>query len=220
MVDPLESKLNSAGNVQVDDARVAAALRSVVSDRAAMAKVPARRRTVSAVAAGLTFALLGTGAAVASQWGPWEYVPEPDLVIARGWSDVQGNFLGTCETHLAASSLGGDQRAAAQQFLSGLNVDALEPDAEQVAAGLVAVGRGDEIGNLVDGAKITDFDVTHTGELWADRGNAVILQNALQTTVFNKMSAEMIAIWPDLVNTLESTAETQCSPTSASTVTP
>lgn len=220
MVDLFESRLDSAGRVPVDDPRVSKALQSLVTDRAAAAKAPRRRRIMPALSIGLAVALLGAGAAAASQWGPWSYVPEPDLVISRDWTDVHGNFLGSCETHFAASSLSGDQRAAAQRFLAGLDVDSLEPDAERVASTLVAVGRGDEIGDLVQGAKLTDFDIHGSGPLWEGWGNARILQDGLLATVFNSLTTEMTQTYPDLADALSGTAETQCTTDSATPVVP
>ncbi|KQP56095.1 hypothetical protein ASF51_13315 [Agreia sp. Leaf283] len=141
-------------------------------------------------------------------------------MISRDWSDVHGNFLGSCETHFAASTLSGEKRDAARQYLDGLNVDSLEPDVERVAGGLVAVGRGNDIGDLVQGAKLSDFDIHHTGALWEDWGNARILQDGLQTTIFTSLSDEMTRAYPDLADTLAATAETQCTTDPATPVAP
>jgi hypothetical protein len=218
MVDLFESRLDSAGRVPVDDPRVSKALQAVVADRAAAAKAPQRRRIIPAISIGLTVALLGAGAAAASQWGPWTYVPEPDLVISRDWTDVHGNFLGSCETHFAASTLSGEKRAAVKSFLDGLDVASLEPDAESVAGDLVAVGRGDEVGDLIEGAKVSDFDITHTGPDWEDQSNARILQNGLYVTVFKLVNTELGKTWPEFqFGTL---GETQCTTDPATPVAP
>lgn len=213
MTDQLDNRLDSAGRRPTDDVRVRIALHALVEDRAASARVRPRRRLAPAVTIGLTLGVLGTGAAAASQWAPWTYVTEPDIVFSREWFDVEGRALGSCETHLATDSLSGDERTAAQTYLKTLDVDSLQPDPGFIAGRLLAVGRPDDLGRLIAGADIEDFNVHTDGEVWTGpiASDARILQDGLTQVVFNSLMADLVTQWPDLVNTLQSTAETQCS---------
>lgn len=98
MTDQLDNRLDSAGRRPTDDVRVRIALHSLGEDRAASARMRPRRRLGPAVAIGLAIGVLGTRAAAASQWAPWTYVTEPDVVFSREWFDVECRAPGSCET--------------------------------------------------------------------------------------------------------------------------
>lgn len=220
MTELLDSKLDSAGRVPSDDLEVARALHALAADRAQRAEPRRRRILIPALSIGVAFGLLGTGAAVASQWGPWTYVADPDVVVTRDWVDVNGTDLGTCESHLATNDLSPEAQTAARDFLSSLDVDSMKPDAEYVATLTVAVGRPEDLGRLIAGADVADFDINHTGPTWTGFSDARILQAGLMQTVFTSLGTELGDAWPNLTDELSANIETQCSTDPAGSDTP
>ncbi|MBO0985000.1 hypothetical protein [Rathayibacter sp. SD072] len=210
MIDPLDTKLGAAGRVPTDDAHVREALHALVADRAAPAR--SRRRLLPAVSIGVTIVILGGTAAAASQWGPWTWVTDPDLVYSREWFDVDGNSLGSCETRTSLDSLTDDQKTAVRDYVDALDVDALQPSPEAVAGRLLAAGRPEDFNRLLSGVDTTDFELYHEGELWTGQvsDDARIMQDGLSQVVWNSLAGELTAQWPDLVNTLQGKQETQC----------
>jgi hypothetical protein len=212
MTELLDSKLTAAGAVPTDDVRITEALRSLTADRARAANLRRRRIVIPALSIGLAFGLLGTGAVAASQWGPWPNVPDPDIQIAREWTDVNGLSLGTCESHIGTIGLSPEARTAARDYLATLDIDSIKPDTEMVATLLVALGRPDDLGRLIEGAHVADYDIeatgsTWTGEWWTD---ARILQDGLTSTVLTSLAKKMSADWPEASNQLSSNIDTQC----------
>lgn len=166
MTELLDSKLTAAGAVPTDDVRITEALRSLTADRARAAILHRRRIVIPALSIGLAFGLLGTGAVAASQWGPWPNVPDPDIQIAREWTDVAGVNLGTCESRIGTVGLSPEARTAARDYLATLDIDAIKPDTEMVANILFALGRPDDLGRLIDGADVADSDLELSGPTW------------------------------------------------------
>ena len=212
-MDSIDEKLGQAGALQSASAEQEHALRALVASRANEVRQPRRRRVlIPAVGIGGVLALLGTGVAVATQWGPWSYVPEADIVIAREWTDVAGVSLGACESRVAFDALEPDVADAARHYLSDVDVDALEPNAEAVAAGLVSVGLPERMPQLVDGADAGDYDVTHFGA-FVDRAwfsDARILQDALVDTVMKGMSDSHSEVSVAEFASFGARTETQC----------
>lgn len=213
MTDLLDSPLQSAGRVPSDDPEVTAALMALVADRTPRARRSRRRALIPVLSFSLALGLLGTGAAVASQWGPWTYVTDPDITISRDWVDVTGASLGTCESRLAADALTDAQRAEVRDYLAGLDIDTLAPDTEYVATLLSAVGRPDDLGRLVAGARVEDYDITTTGPLWDESvwTDARVLQAGLLQSVVLSMNDESTLSGSASADGLSSRMETQCS---------
>lgn len=213
-MDSIDVALAAAGRLREESAGEREALHALV-----MSKTPHRksRRSVvlPSIALGGTLALVGAGAAIATQWAPWTYVPDEDIVIAREWVDVDGNPLGRCESRLATNELPSEALSAARSYLAGLDTDALEPEPEVVAALLTAVGRPDRLGSLVAGADISDFDVNATGPTWEQEwwSDARVLQEGLVSVVFSGMAERLVAQWPKLNSSdsdISSKVQTQC----------
>lgn len=214
MTDPLADRLASARVDLETRAEVLPALESLAAARAADGRRSHTRRTlVSAISVGAALTVTGAGAVAATQWGPWTYVEEPDVVIARDWTDVDGVYLGSCEARLAADAVPADALAAARDYLDSIDLATIEPDPERVAGDLNAVGRLDEVGRLIPGAIPTDFDVTLVGEQWPSEyfTDARILHEGLVSAVFTTMSDAVLAQWPELAEDgLSAAVETQC----------
>lgn len=213
-MDLIDATLARAGQLREATAEQRDALDALATSRTPRAT---RRRRVLIPTMSISAALvvLGAGAAVATQWAPWNYVPDEDIVIARDWVDVNGNALGSCESRLAAGALPADALASARSYLDSLDTDSLEPDGETIAGLLVAVDQPQRMGQLVQGRDVGDYDINHTGPSW-DRAwwsDARILQDGLVKVVFTGMSDHLTLKWPEL-NTTESSIEarvqTQC----------
>ncbi len=219
MRDPLDETLAEAGQFLRDDDGVDAALVALVDARADEARVATKPRRTRAkllptLAIGAALAVVGGGAVAATQWGPWTYVPEPDIVIVRDWSDVSGDFLGSCESRLKVNSLPGEAYDLAIGYLDAIDVDTVQPDPEWVAGLLHAVGRLDDVGRLVPGAVPSDF--SPGGDGWSGPAleyfsDARVLQDSLTQAVFNGMAAKIRERdeFRDLSD-LTSRVETQC----------
>jgi len=213
-MDAIDAVLTEAGRLRDGSAGQDEALRELV-----MSKMPHKRRrrrfVLPVIALGGTLAFVGTGAAIATQWAPWNYVPDEDIVISREWVDVDGRSLGECESRLAANELPADVLSAARSYLARLDTGSLDPDPEVVAALLVAVDRPDRLGDLVAGAEINDFDVTATGPTWDQEwwSDARILQDGLVSVVFAGMADHLVSQWPELDTAdsdISSKVQTQC----------
>lgn len=207
-MERIEAQLESAGRLRPAHPDEREALLALINTRGSEAGKPRRRILAPALSIGGVVALLGAGAAVAMQWGPWNYVPDADIIVAREWTDVNGASLGACESHLAIENLSEADRDTARQYLQGVDVDSLKPTPEVVASLLVAADRPDRMGDLIAGASVTDYEITHTGPAWdADWwSDARILQDGLMRTVFTGMAQDL----PEEVSGLESTVQTQC----------
>lgn len=221
MSQSFDARLRRAGQVSVSDAELDRALTHAVE--AARPKRTGRRplRLVSAISLGAALAV-GAPVAVAAamQWGPWTVVTEPDIVMARIWVDVEGTPLGSCESRLATVDLPEDARADSLAYFAALDVAAVEPDPERVAAGLNAVGRLGEVGRLVPGAEPSDFDVRHDGSLWSTDvyTDARILQEAMVQTIAMDMTVDISPASPELFEAGVAVAtETQCTPAPGTT---
>lgn len=213
MNESFEGRVNRAGRVDLDDAAIAQALATVVHETRPGEPHRSVRRFAPAIALGAVLALAAPVAVAATQWGPWTFVADPDLVVARDWTDVGGTPLGSCETRLAIDELPDDVQADVAAYFATLDVDAIEPNAEAVAAGLNSVGRLDEIGRLVEGAEPSDFTVSHQGELLDPTVNtdARILQDSLVQTITTDLATAMFASHGDALSAgLGSAGETQC----------
>jgi hypothetical protein len=226
MIDELDRELTSAGAFLRPDPGVESALSALVDARARdvaksrphrVARLARGSRLTAVLSIGAVLAAGGAGAVAASQWGPWTYVTEPDLVVARDWTDTAGHYLGSCESRLSIDTLPADARSLAVDYLDSVDVDAIEPDPEWVAGLLHAVGRLDTIGTLVAGARPTDFEPG--GDGWSGPAldyfsDARILQDALTQKVFTGMSDVLVERMPGLDydwKDITARIETQCS---------
>ncbi|WP_167043835.1 hypothetical protein [Salinibacterium sp. ZJ454] len=212
-MDPIDVKLAEAGRLHATTAEQQQAVQTLLASRAAEVRRPRRRRVLlPALGIGGALSLLGAGVAVATQWGPWTLVPHGDIVIAREWTDVNGASLGACETHIAVDGLAPDVADAARHYLAGIDVDALQPDAEAVAAALVAVDLPERMPQLIAGADVNDYDVqlTGTGPIWdrAWHSDARIMQEGLVRTVLYGMADKVFEVSD--VPSIGSLGETQC----------
>ena len=212
MTDVLDSTLTSAGVAPTDDVRVTAALRALTDDRARASRSRRRRIVIPALSVGVACALLGTGAVAASQWGPWPNTPDPDIRIARDWTDVNGVNLGACESHIATVGLSLEAQTAARDYLASIDIDSLRPDTEMVANILLALGRPDDLGRLIEGADTADYDLEHTGSTWTGEWwtDARVLQDGLTSTVLKSLDEQMRADGFDVGDALASNIDTQC----------
>lgn len=171
-----------------------------------------RRFVVPVVVIAAAVSGVGVGAA-ATQWGPWTYVPEADIVIARDWYGADGGYLGGCESRMAVNELPDDAADAARAYLASVDVSSVTPDTEVIAAELNAAGRLDDLPRLVSGADPNAFDLTHEGEPWNPKfdTDARVLQAALVLEVFSGMSEHLAGEWPELATqSLTARAQTQC----------
>lgn len=218
MTDPLDDQLAAAGRVFSDGPEVTSALMALADARASAARTRKRRVLIPSISIGVALAVSGAGAVVATQWKPWE-MTNPDIVVARDWTDVEGTYLGSCESRLGAYSVAPEVMESMRQYLDTIDLDALDPNPETVALGLLSVGRPDDLRRLIPGEKASDYDVSHTGELRPSEwfSDARILQDGLMHEVFTRMSKEAYATdeASDGVGTLASSGisaqlETQC----------
>ncbi len=198
MRDSLDDTLADAGRFLRDDDGVDAALATLVEARAddARAVTPIRTRSklLPTLAIGAALAVASGGAVAATQWGPWTYVLEPDIVIARDWTDVSGTYLGSCESRLAANAMPDGAYDIAIDYLNTVDVDSIEPDPEFVAGYLHSLGRLDDVGRLVAGAVPADFEVS--GDRWTGPASeyfsdARILHQSLTQAVYAGMAAKI-----------------------------
>ncbi|MHA6693882.1 hypothetical protein [Homoserinimonas sp. A520] len=195
MTDSIDDRLAAAGRVYTTSSEVASVLSELADARASAARSSRKRRVlVPSISIGVALAVSGAGAVVATQWHPWE-MTDPDIVVARDWTDGNGTFLGSCETRLAAHSVAPEALEAMRHYLDTSGIDNLRPNPEIVAAGLLSVGRPDDLGRLIPGAVASDYDVSHSGEPWSSEwySDARILQDGLMHEVFTRMSQEAYA---------------------------
>jgi hypothetical protein len=195
VTDPIDDRLASAGSHSVDSRELASALLAMADARASAARSTRKRRVlIPSITIGVALAVSGAGAVVATQWQPWE-MTDPDIVVARDWADGAGTYLGSCETRLSAHSVAPEALDAVRHYLDAIDVDNLRPNPEIVAAGLLSVGRPDELSRLIPGEVASDYDISHSGELWSSEtySDARILQDGLMHEVFTRMSQEAYA---------------------------
>lgn len=215
MDDRMDELLREAGVVMEEPSpAVTDALDRLVAARVQSPHTARRRRVATyAASAGVVLAVVGGGAVAASQWGPWRYVTEPDVVVARSWTDSEGTWLGDCETRIALENLPEVARPTARSYLESQDLDALEPDPESVAGGLLAVGRPEDLSRLIPNADSDEFDITHTGELWPSDwwSDARILQDATTASLLRGLTETLFTAHPELGDQgIESIGETQC----------
>lgn len=215
-MDRIDQALVDAGRLREESVEEREALRALISARSGEVGQRRRRRKFRpALGVAGAFVVLGAGAAVATQWAPWNYVLDPDIVIMREWTDATGNSLGACETRWSTDPLAPEVRDAARQYLDQIDIDTIDPAPEVVASLLVAVGRPDSMSRLLPGEDIAEYDVHHNGPLWdADWwSDARILQDGLNHKVFTGLSDHLITKWPELDtgnSGVASRLETQC----------
>lgn len=213
MTDPFDEMVERGGRVPSDDPAVREAVSVLAAAHATRARSRRRRLLAPAVSIGVVFAVASAGAVAATQWAPWMYVPDPDIVIARDWTDVGGETLGSCETRLKTDSLSVEASDTARTYFATVDLASLEPDAEVVAGLLTAVGRPGDLGRLVEGADVSEFEIRHTGPLWPDEvfSDARILQDGLLHTVVAGMNEALVPFTSMLHDgTFQSLLETQC----------
>lgn len=203
MRDPFDETLADAGRLLRDDHDVDAALAVLVTARASEAKSTAKPRHTQkiapVIAIGVALAVASGGAVAATQWGPWTYVTQPDIVVARDWSDINGNYLGSCESRMSVHDLPAEAYGVAIRYLNSIDVDSIEPDPEWIAGLLHAIGRVDEVGRLVPGAVPSDFDASGNGwhgPVLAYFADARVLHQALSQAIYSGMANEVLTKVP------------------------
>lgn len=210
MNESFETRLERAGGSVHRDAAVGESLTRMV-EASLPQRAAQRSRWVSGLGIGGLLLALGAPAAVAATvWGPWSIVTEPELVVERSWTDVEGTPLGTCASHFATEGLPADALETGLAYLESLDVDALTADPERVAAGLNSAGRLDEIGRLAADAQPGDFDVRHEGALILE-SDARILQDAMMRSVSQDLAQVIFAEHAALGDAgIAMALETQC----------
>ena len=217
MPDPLDDRLADAGRFLREDGDLDRALGALVEARAADAAADAAkprhaRKITPVIAIGVALAVVGAGAVAANQWGPWNAVPEADIAVTRDWSDINGNYLGTCESRMVIDVLPSAVGDLAREYLNSVDLAVLEPNPQSVAEMLNAVGRLDDVGRLVLRAEPSDFTVNDgaqlSPELYTD---ARILHTALTQEVFRGVANHIVEELPEAErDEILATIETQC----------
>lgn len=213
MNDSLDTLLSSADPARALRPASIDALSDLTAARTPTRSPQRRRVLVSALIVGALVTTAG-GTAAASGLFDFSYVTEPDISISRDWFDIDGVFLGSCESRLAANDLPGDVRLIAVTYLDAVDIDAIEPDPDVLAGSLFAQGRADDIAQLVEGAKASDFELSHDGEPWDNPmfTDARFMQDAFIHTLFAGMSNAVLAEHPELeLEGITASVETRCS---------
>lgn len=214
-MDDLDEKLRRA-RAGTDDPAVVAAVTALATERTRPA--PRRRRILApAIGGGMALVLVGGGAMAVGGWAPWN-ITDPDISFTRTWTDVDGNFLGTCETRMKADVLPSQEiQDAARAYLADLDIASMVPNTESVAARLAQLDRADRLPQLIEGAETADFDIKLVGGTQPDPtvSDAHVLQDALASVVFNGMASAVFAAFPDdsflSASGVGGESQTQCS---------
>lgn len=223
-MDDLDEKLRHA-RAKTDDPATVAAVNALAAERTRPA--PRRRRILApAIGVGAALVLVGGGAMAVGGWAPWN-ITDPDISFTRTWTDVDGSFVGVCETRMKANVLPTQQmQDAARAYLADLDIANMAPDSESVAARLAQLDRADRLPQLIEGAETTDFDIMLADGIQPDPtvSDASILQDALASVVFRGMADAVFAEFPDdgflAVHGIGGEWQTQCSTDPAEIPTP
>ncbi|QPE03918.1 hypothetical protein IT882_11755 [Microbacterium schleiferi] len=223
-MDDLDETLRNA-RAKTDDPAVVTAVHVLAAARTR--RTPQRRRILApAIGFGAALVLVGGGAMAAGGWAPWN-ITDPDLAFTRSWTDVDGNFVGFCETRMKADVLPTQEvQDAARAYLSDLDIANMAPDSASVAVRLAHLDRADRLSHLIPGADMADFDFTLVGGPQPDPtvSDAHVLQEALAVVVFNGMAKSVFASFPDdeslFVSGVGGEWQTQCSTDATETPAP
>lgn len=211
-MDDLDEKLRHA-RAKTDDPATVAAVNALAAERTH--PTPRRRRILApAISVGASLVLVGGGAMAVSGWAPWN-ITDPDISFTRTWMDVDGNFVGFCETRFKSDQFPTQEiQDAARAHLADLDIANMAPDAEHVAARLLQLDRPDDLPTLIAGAKVSDYDVrlVHGPQPDPSVTDAEVLQESLALKVSRALAEYLFTRWPsELSNGVESSSETQCS---------
>lgn len=214
-MDDLDEKLRHA-RAKTDDPATVAAVNALAAERTR--PTPRRRRIlVPAIGVGAALVLVGGGAMAVGGWAPWN-ITDPDISFTRTWTDVDGSFVGACETRMKADVLPShEMQDAARAYLADLDIANMAPDSESVAARLAQLDRADRLPQLIEGAETADFDIMLADGIQPDPtvSDASILQDALASVVFRGMADAVFADFPDdgflAVHGIGGEWQTQCS---------
>ena len=212
MNDSLDTMLSAADPASGLHQESIDSVLTIAAARASDRRIRRGRVLVPALVVGALFTTVG-GAAAANGLFNWTYVFEPDISISRDWFDVNGAFLGSCESRLASGELPRDAHRVAADYLASVDIDAIVPDPEILAASLFAQGRIDDIGTLVPGAQPSDFELSHDGEPWDNPlfTDARFMQDAFISTLFAGMSDAVFFEHPELeLDGVTASVETHC----------
>jgi hypothetical protein len=218
MSDPFDDRLASAGKILQDDTELSSALIALSEARAVEAHANRRHRLLlPSIIIGSVLAVSGAGAVVATQW-QWE-IADPDIIVARDWTDAAGTYLGSCESRMATEGVSAEALAELRSYLSSLNLDSIAPDPEIVAAELAMAGRPDDLSRLIPGAVAADFDTSHLSkaprpEWYSD---ARILQDGLMHEVITRISINLETHWSEYDGVIAG-GQTQCTTDPSRTV--
>lgn len=211
-MDDLDEKLRHA-RAKIDDPAVVAAVSTLAAERTR----PTRRRRrilAPAMGVGAALVLVGGGAMAVGGWAPWN-ITDPDISFTRTWTDVDGNFVGVCETRFKADQFPTQEiEDAARAYLANLDIANMVPDAEHVAARLLQLDRPDDLPTLIAGARASDYDVHLVYGPQSDPSvtDAEILQESLALKVSRALGESLLTRWPsELSDGVGSSSETQCS---------
>lgn len=216
-MDAFEETLRRVGRASlVDDLEVRRALDDLADAQARAGSHRRRRLALPVVIAAGAALLGGAGAMAATQFGPWTTVTDPDYVVTRDWYDVEGTYLGTCESHVRIEHESPEVLAEARRLLAALDLDDLPPDPTWVALWLASWDRLGDYPRLIGGdlpdpsiADLAPLDAS--GDVIAYQTDARILQLALLMTVHNEISADLQAAGLDAEFAFTGEGETYCS---------
>ncbi len=211
-MDDLDETLRNA-RAKTDDPAVVAAVHALAAARTR--RTPRRRRILApAISVGAALVLVGGGAMAVGGWAPWN-IADPDISFTRAWADVDGDFVGFCETRFKSDQFPTTEiQEAARAYLADLDIANMTPDAEHVAARLLQLDRPNDLPTLIAGAKASDYDVRLVYGPQPDPSvtDAEILQEGLALKVSRTLGEYLLARWPsELSNGVESNSESQCS---------
>ena len=196
-MDELDARLAAAGVTRADDAGIRLALTDVVASRR-------RRRWLAPgiVAMSGLLVLGGVGAATATGLFTWR-LSTADYSIARDWYDVEGNYLGSCETRVDIELVDEQVRPIVERWFATHDVDDIEPDGATLARWLMLAGREDRLPELLAGKTFEQYrDQIGVGSAIASddfRGymsDAYVLHTALERAVSAQIMREVIDAAP------------------------
>lgn len=195
-MDAIEERLAGAGRTAADDEIVRAALAEL-----AAAHTP-KRRLRRPVVVGLGVAIVGVlalggaGVAVAAtnHWGPWDYVPNADLVISTETVEPNG-VVDHCESHIHYEDADAATSAFIQSWISRHDIDAIEPDPAWVESEQQAVAPGGGWRDTPDRAYFSE---------------ARIQQDAKTQAVWTQLTDAVFAAGLDKGHQLTAPTQTQC----------
>jgi len=210
-MDELDGRLAEARPTVADDDAVRAALADVVS-----ARVKRRRFVLPVMVATGVIALGGVGAAYAAGAFDWNQITDPDYSIARDWYDVEGNYLGSCESRIDVYLLDEQVRPVVENWFATHDVDSYEPRPETVAAALYFRGDPERMPQILAGETVDAYLDGIQGrpgssppEFRRITSDAYILHMALNRTIDWEITQAIFGAEPEL-GSISASGELHC----------